>query len=819
MRAGAALAGWVAARTAPAVAWSQGSGYRPFGWRDAESRTDVRRATFSEHGTNVVLEVTRPLRAGGVFAGGDGSALLNLRGEFWLLDGKLDHPRRLDIGATGVWAACFAPDGSRLAGLTLTAPGKVGFVVWELSTGKHSVLSRANVELFLAKFRTASSAYGAPSGFFQVPRQYLWLDANSILFVDHGSRAQQSLLAGSSLPSTLQAARDRAEEGLVSVRVWSDKSPTCGAGGRLAIMACDTGEVRELYKGDVRGVSLSPNRRWLAVVAAAGRLAPIRDRPMDWPLRATTSDDDPLVRLKLLLVDLSRAGMAREIHGVVSVGNVAPSRLPRWSEDSTRVALPVRADFTDVPSTGSDAVWEVVASTGGARKWPACSALDAELVAEMLTADGLNAEALIERRPKEIRPGNYTTAGQIAGGAWECAPQQIMFWNAPELHIITPTQTIAVPGKFASVEPTVLGGTVGTTVAVRTDGATTVIKTCSGRYRSEDVTTGLNWNLLAIDPMDSAVIYSEDAEAGTYLIRMQPGAPRHTSKLSFNTYFRHIARAESRTVSHTFPDGSVRSGILQLPIGHRSGERHPVILWAYPNSNPTITGPFTRANSYANSIYPVQYLLTKGFAFFEAPFPIRGKLNSEPMRAAVDAVVPWLDVLAGQPEIQPDNFGFFGHSNAGYVALALEALSNKFKAIVAWGTFPEIGFDALHSWAGDVALDCGGGLVQADRMFYEDRNDPYVPQPAPPWRNPMSYMRNDPLFNLSGASTPLLLVEGEFDGDPREVEEVYSILDGRDIPVELAYYWAEGHVFASPGDIRDSWIRTERFFHRHLCGR
>jgi dipeptidyl aminopeptidase/acylaminoacyl peptidase len=273
---------------------------------------------------------------------------------------------------------------------------------------------------------------------------------------------------------------------------------------------------------------------------------------------------------------------------------------------------------------------------------------------------------------------------------------------------------------------------------------------------------------------------------------------------------------ERRMLRRTFADGSVRTALLQRPVTHQAGDRHPVIVWAYPNAKPTIDNSFTLGNSPINVIYPIQYLLTKGFAILQAPFPIHGRRSARPMRAAVEAVMPWLDVLADEPDVRAGEYGFFGHSNAGYVALALEALTSRFKAIVAWDTFPAIGYDTLHSYAEDVALSCGANLVQGFRMFYEDPRQPYAPRPAPPWKEPLEYIGSDPVFNMAAARTPLLLVEGEFDVSPREMEQVYSILYGRGIPVELAYYWGEGHVFGSPGNIHDCWLRTEGFFKRYL---
>ena len=813
----AAFAGCLSALSAARVsALNQGRSKRPFRWDDAYRRATVEHAAIAENTDAIALQVARPLSARGKFFGPSWTSLLSPRADLWLLNGEMECAARLSVLPGGAWSPCFSPDGQRLAALTLVAPGKVGMVIWELSQRTYRTFSEPNVELFLAKFRTARSAYGGPTTFFQVPRQYLWCEPNSILYVDHGPVHPEWVLAFSSITSKLQGMRRRTADGRRSVRVWSDGSPTCGAGSRLVRVMCDTGKMETLYEGDVRGVSLSPNGRWLAVVIATENIRPIPDEPVSWPLLATTGFDDAMVELRLRLVDMLNPGKVREVEGITAVGNVAPSRLPRWSADSCSVALPVRRTYSDAAATADDAVWVVNAATGAARMWRASSALDAELLVAMLTTEGLNADKVVARRPQKLRLEDYIVGGQIRGGAWRCAPGQVLFWNAPELTLLTSGHIESLRGNFVSVQPTVRDNTVARTVAVRDDGNTHVITAASGSYTIEALTTPPYGSLLAVRPRDCAAVFSDDTDARTSLILTRPGRRRRRSSLSFNTYFREVIVPQRRILSHTFPDGSVRRGLLQLPIGHRPGNRHPVIVWAYPNSKPSLNDSFARANSYSNVIYPVQYLLTKGFAFFQAPFPIERKQSEWPMQAAADAVLPWVDVLAGTGEIIPEACGFFGHSNAGYVALALEALTNCFKAIVAWGTFPEIGFDTLHSWVSDVALNCGANVVQADRMFYEDPKQPYAAQPAPPWRGAVQYIRNDPVFNLNHATTPLLLIEGEFDTDPRETEEVYSILYGRGIPVELAYYWGEGHVFSSPDNIHDSWSRTEKFFRRYL---
>src|SRR5690606_21562734 len=108
-----------------------------------------------------------------------------------------------------------------------------------------------------------------------------------------------------------------------------------------------------------------------------------------------------------------------------------------------------------------------------------------------------------------------------------------------------------------------------------------------------------------------------------------------------------------------------------------------------------------------------------------------------------------------------------------------------------------------------------GGVLGAWRFYYEDRGQPYSLR-RPFWQDQEIWRRNSPLYAMEKATTPLLLLCGEFDASPDDMERVYSILHGRGVPVEYAMYWAEGHIVNSPGNLRDLWLRTEAFFRRYL---
>lgn len=114
-----------------------------------------------------------------------------------------------------------------------------------------------------------------------------------------------------------------------------------------------------------------------------------------------------------------------------------------------------------------------------------------------------------------------------------------------------------------------------------------------------------------------------------------------------------------------------------------------------------------------------------------------------------------------------------------------------------------------------TTLDSAGEIVQARRAVYEYETQPYALR-SPPWDAEDEWIRNSPGFNLDGVTTPMLLLEGEFDFAPRSMERVYSILHARGVPVEMAQYWGESHVIESPGNLFDTWTRSERFFRRYL---
>jgi hypothetical protein len=785
---------------------------RPFRWVDAYRRSEVERAAISSNGY-VAVQVTRPMAAGGSY-GGISSRDIQPRGEIWLLNDRLDAPIRLFLGDLWSWAPSFSPRGTRLAALISRGDGRVGLVVWELPNARARVFLKRSVDIS-GHFSCDGKVEGQPSIEGQMPKQFAWLDDETLLFLQTQTEKAQFELDITNAARTYASLWRRTSSGGTSVRVWSDSSPVCGAGLGIAKFDCKTGAIETIYRGAVRGVSISPDRRWLAALIAANHLKLAPDEPMSPGLRYFSIGDDPLVSLSLVRIDLTGQLPPAGVAEFCGVGVVAPRRLPVWASDSQSFAVPARCRYASTVSAG-DVCWQVEAATLHVRRWDARSALDAELMAALLASIPESAaHASVTQRTELGRaPAMKLRVTQGEGSVWSYGRSYVALWDRTTITLMGPAGSATVPGAYSAVYAPEGDSAVAFLFAVRQDGQGCVLRLSGIECRIVEVGFAAGYDYLGILAADGTVIAKEDADSETRLITIASGREARVSPLAFNRYFREVDKPEARELTYRAKNGMTATGVLQLPVGRSRDQRHPVILWAYPDQQASLSDWLTRLNSMMAVWRPIQYLLTRGFAILHAPLSTTMRML-EPLDLVTQCVLPWLDILDEQPDILAGEYGFFGHSNAGYVALGLEARTARFKAIVAYATFPDLGAYALSGVPDKMATQCGGQVIQADRFYFEDSTQPYG-LGEPFWQDPQKFIRNSPLYQMRTARTPLLLLQGEFDYGPRAMESVFSILEGRGIPVELAYYWGEGHLISSPGNLRDMWQRTERFYRKYL---
>jgi dipeptidyl aminopeptidase/acylaminoacyl peptidase len=163
----------------------------------------------------------------------------------------------------------------------------------------------------------------------------------------------------------------------------------------------------------------------------------------------------------------------------------------------------------------------------------------------------------------------------------------------------------------------------------------------------------------------------------------------------------------------------------------------------------------------------------------------------------------WRDVLAGVDKaiqsapIDPKRLGLTGWSYGGYMTMWGVTQTSRFRAAVA-----------------------GAGVSDWLSYYGENKIDqwmiPYFG--ASVYDDPAVYARSAPITYIKQASTPTLVVVGQYDGEcpaPQSLE-FWHALETLHVPTRLVIYPNEGHGFVNPAHNRDVVERTIHWFNKYL---
>lgn len=241
-------------------------------------------------------------------------------------------------------------------------------------------------------------------------------------------------------------------------------------------------------------------------------------------------------------------------------------------------------------------------------------------------------------------------------------------------------------------------------------------------------------------------------------------------------------------------DGEPLAGTLLLPPGHREGDRLPLVVWVYGGS---------MGSRYVNRFglwgglpaFNMHVLATRGYAVLFPDAPLR---TGSPMRDLMATVMPGVNATIEQGYADPDRLAIMGQSYGSYSTLAIITQTDRFDAavITAAVLHPDLFADYLGS-TGYYEQGQGnmGGSI---------------------WEVPDRYLENSPLFRFDEIDTPLLIGQGEDDGDLVPSEAIFRALERLEKPVEYRVYEGEGHVITRRANVIDFWQRRLEFLAEHL---
>src|SRR6185436_7956731 len=270
------------------------------------------------------------------------------------------------------------------------------------------------------------------------------------------------------------------------------------------------------------------------------------------------------------------------------------------------------------------------------------------------------------------------------------------------------------------------------------------------------------------EPKAYSSIFNVDVEPATGRIAFVSSGLQHLAEISvFETktaQTRQVSRINdamdryrlgtARVINWKTADGQELRGALLLPTAYRAGLRVPLVVWVYGGTmGSTTANTFGLAGS--SPAFNMHVLATRGYAVLFPDAPIR---PGTPMADLMRAVMPGVDAAIEQGYADPDRLAVMGQSYGSYNVLSIITQTNRFKAAVITGA-------VLHP---DLATD----YLRATGYYEKGQGN----MGATLWQNRARFVDNSPLYAFDRIQTPLLIGQGERDGDLVPSEAIFAAL-------------------------------------------
>jgi len=286
-----------------------------------------------------------------------------------------------------------------------------------------------------------------------------------------------------------------------------------------------------------------------------------------------------------------------------------------------------------------------------------------------------------------------------------------------------------------------------------------------------------------------------------YFLRSVPSGQisRLTDFIDQSPQLRGITK---RIVRYQRSDGVPLSATLYLPASYKTGERLPIVLWAYPMefSDPDTAGQVSgNPNSFLRILSSSHLaLLLEGYAILDdAAMPVIGNpetMNDTFIQQIVDAAHCAIDHAVELGVADPNRVAIGGHSYGAFMTANVLAHSNRFRAGIA------------RSGAYNRTLTPFG--------FQSERR--------PLWEAKSVYMEISPLITSDQIKTPLLLIHGESDNNPgtfpMQSQRLFQAIQGNGGIAKLVMLPHEGHGYRALQSVMHVQYETVRWLDKYLKG-
>jgi dipeptidyl aminopeptidase/acylaminoacyl peptidase len=361
-------------------------------------------------------------------------------------------------------------------------------------------------------------------------------------------------------------------------------------------------------------------------------------------------------------------------------------------------------------------------------------------------------------------------------------------------------QAVAMPYGRPAIWTT-NGGRTAWVVARAPDGAHSVIHAidldtgCAREVlRETKVYAGL-FSLGASDVTEELAFVSTGQQhlPDIWLLDTRDSKVRRATRL--NPELDRYALGQARVLHWRGIDGEPLAGTLLLPPGYRDGQRLPLVVNVYGGAMGSQSINYFGGRGGSTPMLNMHVLVTRGYAVLFPDAPLR---QGRTMTDIVPVVMAGVDAAIEAGYADPRRLAVIGQSYGSFNTLSLIAQTTRFRA--ASITAAVIHPDLFAAYLGGIGYyEQGQGSMGGSIWEHHER-----------------YAANSPLFLFDRIETPLLIGQGERDGDLVPANAIFTALQRLDKPVELRVYEAEGHVITQKPNVIDFWRRRLDFFAGHL---
>ena len=252
---------------------------------------------------------------------------------------------------------------------------------------------------------------------------------------------------------------------------------------------------------------------------------------------------------------------------------------------------------------------------------------------------------------------------------------------------------------------------------------------------------------------------------------------------------------------------------LFLPQGTPIDAKLPLVIMPYPGavfakgSNPPLA-----PDMVSSAVNPL-LMLSLGYAVL-LPSLRHDRTLNEPAQDLVKQIEAAADQAIATNRIDGGRMAIYGHSFGGYCALLVASRSNRFRAIIASASIPDLTLQHGPLLPYD-SIDLEQGFPVGPAYGWTELGQASLL--SPPWQDIQRYVRNSPYYALDRIHSPVLLIHGDLDPVPVfNAQRMFSGLYRAGANVSMIRFWGEGHAVRSPANIRAMWDHIQKWLSQTL---